>query len=93
MTPSNRPARSQVKHDPEYQERRGIVAGPAKKLAPELRARIQQRAKRICRTLERDGYYRIDTADAHLPLAGPSSGQTCCIPDLCRVEALSTRTP
>jgi len=45
MTPSNRPGRSQVKHDPEYQERRGIVAGPAKKLAPELRARIQQRAK------------------------------------------------
>ncbi len=76
MTPSNRPGRSQVKHDPEYQERRGIVAGPAKKLAPELRAHIQQRAKRICRTLELDGYCRIDTADAHLPLAGPSLGQS-----------------
>jgi hypothetical protein len=42
------------------------VAGPAKKLAPELRARIQQRAERICRTLELDEYCRIDTAEAHL---------------------------
>ena len=56
----SRIATEKVKHDPEYQERRGIVAGPAKKLAPELRARIQQLAKRICRTLELDGYARID---------------------------------
>jgi D-alanine-D-alanine ligase len=29
-------------------------------LAPELRARINKTAKRICRTLELDGYCRID---------------------------------
>src|SRR5262249_47616660 len=57
---ASRIATEKLKHDPQYQERRGIVAGPAKKLAPELRARIQQLAKRICRTLELDGYARID---------------------------------
>ena len=51
MTPSDRPVRSLVKHDPEYQERRGIVVGRAKKLAAKLRARIQQRADRICQAL------------------------------------------
>jgi D-alanine-D-alanine ligase len=56
----SRIATEKVKHDPGYQERRGIVAGPAKKLPPELRARIQQLAKRICRTLELDGYARVD---------------------------------
>ena len=34
--------------------------GPAKDLAPELKARIQSLAKRICRTLELDGYARVD---------------------------------
>jgi D-alanine-D-alanine ligase len=53
-------ATEKLKHNLDYQERRGIVAGPAKKLAPELRTRIQQLAKRICRTLELDGYARID---------------------------------
>jgi D-alanine-D-alanine ligase len=57
---ASRIATEKLKHDPDYQERRGIVAGPAKKLTPELRARIQQLAKRICRTLELDGYARID---------------------------------
>ncbi len=57
---ASRIATEKLKHNPEYQERRGIVAGPAKKLAPELRTRIQQLAKRICRTLELDGYARID---------------------------------
>ncbi len=53
-------ATEKVKHDPEYQERVGIVDGPAKSLAPELRARIQRTAKRIYRTLSLDGYARID---------------------------------
>ncbi len=57
---SSRIATEKLKHDLDYQERRGIAAGPAKKLAPELRARIQQLAKRICRTLELDGYARVD---------------------------------
>jgi D-alanine-D-alanine ligase len=56
----SRIATEKVKHDPDYQQRRGIVAGPAKKLAPEVRARVQQLAKRVCRTLELDGYSRID---------------------------------
>ncbi len=49
-----------MKHDPDYQERVGIVHGPAKDLSPEVRARIQRMAKRIYRTLELDGYARID---------------------------------
>jgi D-alanine-D-alanine ligase len=53
-------ATEKVKHDPDYQERRGILHGPAKNLAPELVARIQRVAKRIYRTLELDGYARID---------------------------------
>ena len=53
-------ATEKVKHDPDYQERRGIFHGPAQDLSPELRARISKTAKRICRTLELDGYARID---------------------------------
>ena len=53
-------ATEKVKHDPNYQERVGILDGPAKDLAPELRSRIQRIAKRIYRTLELDGYARID---------------------------------
>ena len=49
-----------MQHDPEYQERRGILQGPAEGLTPELTARIQSLAKRICRTLALDGYARID---------------------------------
>jgi D-alanine-D-alanine ligase len=53
-------ATEKVKHDPDYQERVGIVDGVAKNLAPELRARIQRTAKRIYKTLSLDGYARID---------------------------------
>jgi D-alanine-D-alanine ligase len=53
-------ATEKVKHDPGYQERMGIVDGPAKNLAPEVHARIQRTAKRIYRTLGLDGYARID---------------------------------
>ncbi len=53
-------ATEKVKHDPDYQERRGIQHGPAQDLSPEVRARIQRSAKRIFRTLELDGYARID---------------------------------
>ena len=49
-----------VKHDTDYQERVGIVDGPADDLAPEVQARIQRTAKRIYRTLGLDGYGRID---------------------------------
>jgi D-alanine-D-alanine ligase len=53
-------ATEKVKHDPDYQERRGILHGPAKDLSSELAALIQRTAKRIYRTLELDGYARID---------------------------------
>jgi D-alanine-D-alanine ligase len=53
-------ATEKVKHDPGYQERRGIFHGPAQDLAPELHTRIQRTAKRICHTLALDGYARID---------------------------------
>jgi D-alanine-D-alanine ligase len=60
MPGSWRIATEKVKHDPDYQERRGILHGPAKDLKPELCARIQRTAKRIYRTLGLDGYARID---------------------------------
>src|SRR6516225_645924 len=44
-------ATEKVKHDPEYQERHGILHGPAKGLESEINARIQRMAKRIYRTL------------------------------------------
>ncbi len=53
-------ATNRVKHNPTYQERHGILHGPAKDLAPEQRARIAAMAKRIYRTLELDGYARIN---------------------------------
>jgi D-alanine-D-alanine ligase len=53
-------ATEKVKHDPDYQEKVGIVDGPAKGLTPELTDRIQRVAKRIYRTLKLDGYARID---------------------------------
>src|SRR5438132_11989241 len=53
-------ATEKVKHDTSYQERVGIVDGPAKNLTPEVSARIQAIAKRIYRTLGLDGYARID---------------------------------
>jgi len=53
-------ATERVKHDPEYQERRGILQGPAEDLPHELATRVQQTAKRICRVLEIDGYARVD---------------------------------
>ena len=53
-------ATEKVKHDTSYQERVGIVDGPADDLTPEISAQIQRTAKRIYRTLGLDGYARID---------------------------------
>ncbi len=58
-------ATEKVKHNLEYQQRHGIVEGPAKGLPPPVTARIQNMVKRICRTLELDGYARIDFRLAH----------------------------
>jgi D-alanine-D-alanine ligase len=53
-------ATEKVKHDLQYQEQHGIRIGPAKDLSPQLTAGIERAAKRIYRTLELDGYARID---------------------------------
>src|SRR4029077_6422461 len=53
-------ATEKVKHDPIYQERRGILQGPAQDIDPKVATRIRTMAKRICHTLELDGYCRID---------------------------------
>jgi D-alanine-D-alanine ligase len=53
-------ATERAKHDPDYQERRGVVQGPAEGLPPAIEANIRSIAKRVCRTLELDGYARID---------------------------------
>ena len=53
-------ATEKVKHDLEYQKLHGINVGPAKDLSPQMSAGIKRIAKRIYRTLELDGYARID---------------------------------
>ncbi len=53
-------ATAKVKHDLAYQVKRGIMLSEAKGLAPEVGERIARLAKRIYRTLELDGYARID---------------------------------
>jgi D-alanine-D-alanine ligase len=53
-------ATERVKHNPEYQQRRGVDHGPAKDLSPQVATRIREMVKRVCRTLELDGYARID---------------------------------
>src|SRR5258708_7485505 len=53
-------ATEKVKHDMQYQERHNIVVGPAKDLSPQLVESIKRAAKRIYRTLDLDGYARID---------------------------------
>ena len=53
-------ATEKVKHDLEYQQRHGVVEGAAKGLSPQVTANIDNMVKRICRTLDLDGYARID---------------------------------
>jgi D-alanine-D-alanine ligase len=53
-------ATAKVKFDVKYQEERGILQGAATDLPPEIYKRIQNLTRRICKTLELDGYARID---------------------------------
>ncbi len=53
-------ATEHVKHNVEYQKRRGVKDGPAEDLTAPLVSKIRTMVKRICRTLELDGYARID---------------------------------
>ena len=57
---ASRIATAIVKFDVKYQEERGILQGPAQNLPPEIHKRIHNLTRRICRTLELDGYARID---------------------------------
>ncbi len=52
-------ATERAKHNVAYQERRGVMQGPAE-LEPAVETRVRETAKRICRVLELDGYVRID---------------------------------
>jgi D-alanine-D-alanine ligase len=60
--PDNAPliATAKVKHDLVYQAKRGITLKAAEGLEPGVGERIARLAKRIYRTLELDGYARID---------------------------------
>jgi D-alanine-D-alanine ligase len=61
MTESATPiATARVKHDLEYQEKWGITEGVAENLPPAVSAAIEGICKRIYRTLELDGYARLD---------------------------------
>jgi len=53
-------ATAKVKHDLGYQAKRGIALKAAEGMEPEVKERIARLAKRIYRTLELDGYARID---------------------------------
>lgn len=53
-------ATERVKHNIEYQKRRGIMQGPAEDIPPPLASKIRDMVKRTCRVLELDGYARID---------------------------------
>ena len=53
-------ATARVKHDPDYQEKRGVDIREASDLPPALLVRLERYAKRIYRLLELAGYGRID---------------------------------
>ena len=53
-------ATERLKHDVDYQTRHRVMQGPATDLPEAVAARIMGLARRICRTLELDGYARID---------------------------------
>ncbi|MCA8887154.1 MAG: hypothetical protein KDA35_11025, partial [Hyphomonadaceae bacterium] len=53
-------ATEHVKHNVEYQKKRGVMQGPAEELSPALTTKIRDMVKRCCRILELDGYARID---------------------------------
>lgn len=53
-------ATARVKHNPEYQQKRGIYQQPATDLPPALANHIIRTSHRVFRILELDGYARID---------------------------------
>jgi D-alanine-D-alanine ligase len=53
-------ATASVKHDPEYQRKRGIFQQSAENLTDAQRESINRTTKRIARILDLDGYNRVD---------------------------------
>lgn len=53
-------ATERMKRDLDYQEKRGIVSGPAKELPSAVAEQIPHLTKRVYRTLGLDGYARVD---------------------------------
>lgn len=53
-------ATAKVKHDPDYQAKKGITIRAAEQLPAEVEARLLHDSKRIYRILELTGYARID---------------------------------
>ena len=53
-------ATASVKHDPAYQERRGIFQQRAEDLSPLLQQHVTRTTRHIARILDLDGYARID---------------------------------
>ena len=53
-------ATAKVKHDPDYQARKGIAIRAAEQLPPDVEGRLRHDSKRIYRILELTGYARID---------------------------------
>jgi D-alanine-D-alanine ligase len=53
-------ATERIKHDVAHQDRMGVLQGPAKDLPDAVATRMTSLTRRIYRTLELDGYARID---------------------------------
>lgn len=53
-------ATERLKHDPVFQQRNGVVIGPATDLPDEITTKLIRDSKRIYRLLELSGYARID---------------------------------
>jgi len=53
-------ATQRIKHDLDYQEKRGIVSGPADELPAAVADKLPRLTKRVYRTLGLDGYARVD---------------------------------
>ena len=53
-------ATARAKHDPEYQEKKGIIIRAVRELHPDIEERLLHDSKRIYRILELSGYARID---------------------------------
>ena len=49
-----------MKHDPDYQTKKGITIKAAQQIHPDAEARLLHDSKRIYRNLELTGYARID---------------------------------